>query len=200
MIEAYFDDLEERIEFLNQLNQGGRKDEALMLCCCYIEAIGSRKYYHSDRKGKNFAKILEKASENTLFSMIHPAKLLGVLKCIKLFKKDLVKIEPLIEKYGKTLQSQEEVLSNLQPVMSPAQITWCGDNFFKGTIAAITYDLVRSELVHDISIGEVTFSETIVNGKLVPDLNFDLLFPALVNIFLYIKNESMNKNKWYWEL
>lgn len=200
LIEAYFDDLEDRIDFLNQLNGDGRVDEALMLCCCYIEAIGSRRYHQSERKGKNFAKILEEGSKNDLFSMVHPSKLLQVLKNKKLFKNTIEKIEPIIIAYGKSLQTQGDILADLHSVLAPEQGAWFEDNLFKGTISAVTYDLVRNELVHDVSAGTVTFSETTINGNPVPDLDFKLLHPALRNVFEFVKSESIGNNKWYWEL
>lgn len=199
MIKAYFDDLEGRIAFLKQLHQDGHRDEALMLCCCYIEAIGSRKHYQSDRKAKNYAKILEEESGNPLFSLVHPQQILCVLKGTKSFKNDMKRIEPLIENFGKALQTQTIVFDTLSPMLSEDQKKWLLDNLFKGTIAAISYDMVRSELVHDISAGNVTFSETTVNSAPVPDLNFDLLYPALLNIFVQVKNKSIETNSWYWE-
>jgi hypothetical protein len=41
-IKAYFDDLEQRIAFLRELQAAEHENEALMLCCCYIEALGSQ--------------------------------------------------------------------------------------------------------------------------------------------------------------
>ncbi len=73
-------------------------------------------------------------------------------------------------------------------------MTWLQDNLFKGTIAAISYELIRSELVHDISAGNITFSETQFKGHPVPDLNFELLYPALWTIFHRLENKSLKTN------
>jgi hypothetical protein len=51
-IRAYFDDLQGRIAFLGELYGMGRKNEALMLCCCYIEALGSRQSQEPEREGE----------------------------------------------------------------------------------------------------------------------------------------------------
>ncbi len=83
--------------------------------------------------------------------------------------------------------------------MTKDQTAWLRDNLFKGTIAAISYELVRSKLVHDIEAADVTFNETTINGNPVPDLNFELLYPALLNIFLRLKDKSLEANIWYWE-
>jgi len=91
MIGAYFDSLDTKIAFLKQLHQDDHRDEALILCCCYTEALGSQKYPSSDSKAKNYAKILEEEGGNPLFSLVHPRQLVRVLDNIKLFTGDLKK-------------------------------------------------------------------------------------------------------------
>ncbi|QBQ53075.1 hypothetical protein [Nitrosococcus wardiae] len=199
MIQAYFDDLEARIKFLPRLREEGHPDEALMLCCCYIEALGSRKHHQSSRKLKNYARILEEDSGNLLFSLVHPKRLRLVIQNAKPFKVDLSKIEPLIDQFGNELQPQQVVRDKLSGNLSDRQESWLQENLFKGTIAAISYERVRSELVHDISAGTVTFSESTFNGNPVPDLDFELLYQALINIFENIKKRSIEANAWYWE-
>jgi len=199
MIQSYFDDLGERIAFLDKLYTSSHTDEALMLCCCYIEALGSRQYHNSDRKAKNYYRILEKYSRNKFFSLIHPKQLRNVFLSKKLFKENINQIEQIIDGFGKKLLLQKDVASSLLPVMTEKQANWLEDNLFKGTIAAISYERVRSDLVHDISTSNLTFDETTFNDKPVPDLNFKLLYPALMNIFERLKENSLKSNKWYWE-
>ena len=183
MIKAYFDDMEMRISFLKDLSNGGHMNEALMLCCCYIEALGSRQYHDSDRKAKNYSKILEEYSGNEIFALIHPKQLKNVLTNKKLFNANFSQIEPIIDRFGNTLIQQKVVADKLLPVITAEQLNWLNDNIFKGTIAAISYERVRSKLVHDISTSNFTFSATEYAGKPVPDLNFSLLYPALSNIW-----------------
>ena len=151
-------------------------------------------------KSRNYAQILEEDSGNSLFALVHPKQLRLVLRQAKLLKPVLGKIEAQIDQFGNELQSQPTVLGKLHDSLSKQQESWLRENLFKGTIAAISYDRVRSELVHDVSAGTVTFSESTVNGEPVPDLNFDLLYQALVNIFINVKRISIEANAWYWEL
>ena len=199
MIQAYFDDLEKRIAFLKELNEGDHKDEALMLCCCYIEALGSRQYHDSDRKAKNYCRILGEHSGDNLFALIHPKQLKNVLMNKKLFQTNFTQIETIIAGFGKELIRQKVVFDSLSPVITKDQLNWLNDNLFKGTMAAISYERVRSELVHDISTSNLTFNETKFDGNPVPDMNFELLYPALMNIFRGLKEISLKTNKWYWE-
>ncbi len=199
MIQAYFDDLEKRIAFLKELYDGNHTDEALMLCCCYIEALGSRQYHDSDRKAKNYYRILVEHSGNKLFTLIHPKQLRNVLLKQKVFKSHITRIEPVIDGFGMELIPQKVVTGSLSPVITEDQVNWLNDNLFKGTMAAISYDEVRSKLVHDISTSSLSFSKTTFDGKPVPDMNFDLLYPALMNIFHSLKGISFKTNKWHWE-
>ena len=199
VIQAYFDDLEKRIAFLRELYCGNHTDEALMLCCCYIEALGSRQYHDSDRKAKNYYRILEEFSGNYLFTLIHPKQLRNVLKDKKLFKSNIKQIDPIIDGFGKELILQKIVSDSLSPVVTKDQMKWLNDNLFKGTMAAISYDRIRNDLVHDISTSNLTFKETTFDGKPVPDMNFDLLYPALMKIFDSFKEISLKTNRWYWE-
>jgi len=199
MIQAYFDDLEKRVAFLQELYDSDHTDEALMLCCCYIEALGSRKYHDSGRKAKNYYRILEKYGGNVLFSLIHPKQLRNVLGSKKLFKQNITQIDPIIDNFGKELVLQKVVSDQLSPVINEDQVNWLNDNLFKGTMAAISYERVRSDLVHDISTSNLTFDETTWEGNSVPDMNFGLLYPALLNIFQNLKESSLKSNKWYWE-
>ena len=199
MIQAYFNDLEKRVAFLKKLYDLDHTNEALMLCCCYIEALGSRQYHDSDRKAKNYYRILEKYSSNELFALIHPKQLRNVLRSKKLFEANITQIDPIIDNFGKELILQKVVSDSLSPVITEEQVNWLNDNLFKGTMAAISYERVRSDLVHDISTSNLIFEETTFNSKPVPDINFKLLYSALMNIFHNLKKNSLKSNKWYWE-
>jgi len=194
MIRAYFDDLEKRIVFLKELHNGHHRAEALMLCCCYIEALGSRQYNDPNRKAKNYYRILVEFSGNSIFALVHPKQLKNVLKDKKLFKPNIDQIDSIVDGFGKELIPQQEVIDRLAPVVTEKQVTWLNDNLFKGTMATIYYDRVRSDLVHDISTSNLTFSKTTFDGKPVPDMNFELLYPALMNIFDSIKEMSLRTN------
>ncbi|MBW1746325.1 MAG: hypothetical protein JRJ25_08480 [Deltaproteobacteria bacterium] len=66
---------------------------------------------------------------------------------------------------------QKVVSDSLLPVINEKQVKWLNDNLFKGTMAAISYERVRSDLVHDISTSNLTFGETTFGGKPVQHLS-----------------------------
>ena len=198
MIKAYFDDLENRVDFLKELRNRCHRDEALMLCCCYIEALGNRQYQDSNNK-KNFYKILIEFSGNGIFEFVHPKQLKKVLNCQKCFQVNIDQITPIVDGFRKELIPQEKVIHCLAPVATEIQKRWLDESLYKGTMAAIAYEQIRSDLVHGISGSEISFSETTFNGKPVPDINFEMLYTALVNIVNSLKKISLKTNSWYWE-
>src|SRR5574341_345917 len=94
-IKAYFDDLQSRVAFLAELDDKGRKNEALMLCCCYIEALGSRQSREPDRKAKNYCSVLAEHGNNEIWRLIHPKQLKNVLSANGLFREGVRSLEPL---------------------------------------------------------------------------------------------------------
>ncbi|MFA6470993.1 MAG: hypothetical protein WCU00_03045 [Candidatus Latescibacterota bacterium] len=198
-IKAYYKNLEQRISFLKELHEDGHVNEALMLCCCYIEALGSQRYQDSDRKAKNYCTILDEHGGDVIFGLVHPKRALQVLSTVNLFQRNIVEIQEAISGIENQLYEKRAFLQLLAPVTTPEQQNWLNENVFKLTIAAISYDHVRCQLVHDISAGPVSFSETTFNGKPLPSIEFRLLYKGLKNVFAKAKCKSIETNKWYWE-
>jgi len=138
-------------------------------------------------------------SGNNIFALVHPKQLKNELKDKNLFKANIDQIETIVDGFGKELIPQKAVSDSLSTVVTEEQMNWINDNLYKGTMAAISYDRVRSDLVHDISTSNLTFSETTFDGKPVPDMNFELLYPALIKIADSLKEMSLKTNTWYWE-
>lgn len=198
-IRAYFDDLRNRISFLKELYGNGRKDEALMLCCCYIEALGSRQSQEPERKAKNYCSVLAEHGQNEIWSLIHPEQLKNVLTANGLFKDTVPALQPLIDSFGAQLVEPQDALARLDTALNAQQRAWLADNIFKGSIANISYERIRSELVHDISAAPISFSETSYKGNPVPDLNFEMLYASLCNIVKVSQERAIATNKWWFE-
>jgi hypothetical protein len=198
-IRAYYDDLQKRIAFLSELYDMRRKDEALMLCCCYIEALGSRQSPEPERKAKNYCNVLGEQGKNEIWRLVHPKQLKNVLADNGLFKGTLDALEPLINDFGAQLVQPEQVRANLDPALNEQQRLWLDNNLFKATIASISYERIRSELVHDISAASISFSETSYKGQPVPDLNFEMLYTSLRHIVNTSQERAVATNKWWFE-
>ncbi len=199
-IEAYFDKLQERIAFLHELHAEERECEALMLCCCYIEALGSRELTGLDLKAKNYCAILSEEGDNKIWRLIHPKQLKKVLSTNGLFKEQFNTFEPVIDDYGPQLIEPQELLARLEPSLDEKQRSWLQDNIFKGSMAMISYERIRCELVHDIDAEtSISFSETTYNGNPVPILDFEALYSSLKKIVAASQKKAVSSNKFWYE-
>lgn len=72
LIVAFFDDLNEKLSFLEHLVAKGRCDEARVLCVCYIDGLSN--WLHDDPLvlSKNFVVALTQYSGEQIFSLIVP--------------------------------------------------------------------------------------------------------------------------------
>lgn len=199
-IEAYFDNLQHRIAFLPALNAKGRECEALMLCCCYIEALGSREIAGRDIKAKNYCAILSEEGGNEIWRLIHPKQLKKVLSTNGLFKEQFNTLEPLIDDFGSQLIDPQELLAHLEPSLDGKQRSWLQDNIFKGSVAMISYERIRCELVHDIEAEtSISFGETTYKGNPVPKLDFEALYSSLKKIVAASQKKAVSSNKFWYE-
>lgn len=198
-IKAYFDDLQNRLAFLSDLHVMGRKDEALMLCCCYIEALGSRASDEPEQKARNYCDILAAQGCNEIWRLVHPKQLKDLLSSKPLFTGVYGTLEPLIDGFGGHLIDPREVLARLDPPLNEQQRSWLQGNIFKGSMANISYERIRCELVHDISGGGISFSETMHNGNPVPNLDFEVLYSSLRKIVEASREKAVCTNKWWFE-
>src|SRR4051812_46272776 len=74
-IQAFFDDLEKRIQFTDTLFAEEHRDEARLLCCVYIEALGNGLEGNTLGGAATFTKVLELYGGEPLLSLIHPKAL-----------------------------------------------------------------------------------------------------------------------------
>jgi len=66
-------------------------------------------------------------------------------------------------------------------------------------MANISYERIRSELVHDISAAPISFGDTSYKGKQVPDLDFEMLYNSLRNLVEVSQERAISTNKWWFE-
>src|SRR4051794_10677404 len=101
-----------------------RKNEALMLCCCYIEALGSRQSPEPDRKAKNYCRILAEHGQHEIWRLVHPKQLKNVLATNGLFKDAFNALESVINDFGTRLVEPEHARAKLDSVLSEQQRAW----------------------------------------------------------------------------
>jgi hypothetical protein len=161
--------------------------------------LGAGSHKSRSGKAKNYCKVLAEHGKNEIWQLIHPKQLKNVLSANGLFKDTFAALKPIIDTFGAKLIDPQELRAQLDPGLNAQQRAWLNDNLFKGSIANITYERIRSELVHDISAAPISFSETSYKGNQVPDLNFEMLYTSLRNIVEVSQGRAISTNKWWFE-
>jgi len=200
-MEAYFKGLNNKITFLKELFDDGHKEEALLLCCCYIEGLGNQLYWPTDGSCRNFVYILKEHSIKKILWHIHPKQLqIGLSEARNSRVREIgKKLEAILIEARKAnvLYPEKEILLLSETVLKVDELEKLSQNLWRGTIAAIAYDRIRSELVHRLGAVDVSFSNMTFEGHALPNIDFELLYSPLMHVFVYVKELSLSSGKWF---
>lgn len=72
LIEAYWDDVAERVEYLDELVRRGRFTEALTLCATYVDGLAGVLGAPGTKNGPAFCAALRAHEPSPYFALIHP--------------------------------------------------------------------------------------------------------------------------------
>lgn len=180
MIEAGFNDFEKRVNLLSELNQKGYEEEALLLCCCYIEAMGNL-YFRGGGRQFNFYHILKNFGGEDVLMYIHPKQLWIGLRSAK--GKDVQeigqKIGGALRKVKGNLHTEDEALTLVAHMLNKKEMRKFRDNLWRGTLATLAYMHLRNPAVHELGGAKsFSFQGTTFNGV----LDFSLLYKGMLNI------------------
>lgn len=198
-IDAYFKDLENKVAFLDDLFLQKRSDEALILCCCYIEGLAGNYYWPEERSFFNFVRIFEELSEDDIFRYIHLKQLKVGFESArnKKLNKILKSIETIQPDLNQKLFSKAETQEAIEPHLPKDEVTIFRENLWRGTIAALAYQQLRNLAVHNLGAIDISFNTTKFKGTIMPNLDFKLLQPALKIILGKLKKVSLDSGYWY---
>jgi len=191
-IDAYLKRIEKRICFLKELHKE-HKEEALTLCCCYIDAFASKEYSESDETAVNFCSMLEKYFQPELCT-IHPKQLKDILSNNGDFDECFSSYAEILDDLSETC-SKEDMVSKLSHLTNNKQEQWLTNYMYKGSIAYIAYKRIRCGLVHNMSGPEIEFDKIRFNGNPIPRLGFNTFYKALTKMFEDYKNKSISQNE-----
>lgn len=198
-IEAYFDDLRRRVEFLPKLHATGYENEALLLCCCYIEGLGSSLYWPDEASARNFVRVLEKQGSEEMLWHIHPRQLLSALevRMPKLYQRISDRLAAAFATGQDALRTKEEVITLVNDRLTVEEMQQLKGHLWRGTLASLVYSNIRSPLVHGLSASPILLSRTTLRGQQVPVLDFALLYPQLSEILERVRELSVTTNSWF---
>ena len=199
-IEIFFKDLESKIAFLNDLYSSERKDEAKVLCSCYIDALANNRYWPDERSNYNFVRLLQEYCKEEIISYIHP-KMLGdalLQKRGRTWRDINNKISEALQKSRGRFYSGTEMLDILSPLVTAAELEKIKEELWRGTYAAIIYSRMRVPSVHGLGTADgITFDNTTFKDQPVPPIEFPMLYEFIKGIEPELRRLSLETEKWF---
>ena len=198
-IEAFFEDLEQKALFTDSLYQDGHKDEAQLLCCCYIEACGNGLAATSTVGAECFTKVLTDHGEEPVLELIHPRAIQESLPYKSTSPASKSSLEGALQKLPTNeVLTSGELLVTMQPLVSPEAFEFLKRELWRGSIASIVYSRIRSPGVHRFGRQKnLIFSGTAYNGEPIPEIDFPILRRALDRVIEHAKQVSLSSNSWF---
>jgi len=198
-IRAYFERLEGRARFAQELWEAGRKPEALLLACACIEAVANFHYFPNKESRYNFAKLLVEHGEVKFLKMIHPVALLDAIRGRSSQEPGIAeKLEPHLPLNPTRFMTRSQLEENLRQSFTEPEFQGLLAISTLGTVAAVAYKFLRNPLAHwGSEMTSVSFNGTELDGQSAPDVTFDMIHAALVNIIEYLGRISLETNRWF---
>ena len=207
ILESYFRDLEKKTAFLQKLAKEGHEDEAMTLCCCYIDGLANGLYGQETGSNKNFIRALKEYGENEIWGLIHPLQLVrNVLEATersdkhKKLRRVIDKIIPILATIENRLYCDDEIIDRVKLELSQEETETLQKNLWRGLYANIVYDKIRCLAVHELGSSPLSFDKTTHKGEQVPPLYFYNLYPILGRILCEAKLRSLKTGKLYGRL
>jgi len=197
IIEGYFSDLERRVRVLPELYDAGYPDEALLVCCCYIEGMGGNLYWPDEGIARNFVRVLEEYGGEEILWHIHPKQLCESFQAIRGLRVLGLKLAATFDAEDHRLRSREEVVRHVTGPLTSDEIARLRQEAWRGTLANLVYARIRCQLVHNLSAAPLLLSKTTLRGESVPTLDFHLLYGPLCRTLEGVTNLSIRSNAFF---
>ena len=199
-IQGSFDDLRRRSDLLVELIRTNHEDEAYLLCVCYIEGLGNNLYWPEERSKWNFVRALKEYGGEEVLWHVHPKQLRLALAdaMSKRLRSIGEKLNEGLAKAEGRLYSEDEIFTLIAPALSEDEAETLRQNLWRGSLAALAYERIRSQLVHNLGTGgSISFDRTSFRGQAVPGLDFQMLYRALGEILQAARQLSVTSGTLY---
>lgn len=165
-----------RIRALPDLFEKGFRDEALILCCCYIETIGKwlSRYTADDRE--IFAKTLLRYGDDEIFGRLNAVLLLGALRQGDVAEEGIFgKLRPVLGPFPDSFLPREEIVGACRAALTVEEFTLLNESFWMGSLACAAHAITGCSGVQNGSLAVGSFVDAV--------LDFRLFYAALTRIF-----------------
>jgi hypothetical protein len=195
----YFDKWAQRMAFLDQLAASDHADEALLLACCYIDALANNLYPGDEGSHRKFVRVLSEHSNNSVFAAVYPPEILAFLasRDASWAKQFHDRLASHLKSLVGPLLGEDAFLGALQPPLNAQECEHLRRHLWRGTIASVLYTHVRSEAVHNFPPMNVVFGVSVFGGEPMRDLNYHLVGPAAKAVLTVCHDISLSTGKYY---
>lgn len=201
-IKAFFDDIDSKIAYLQELYNVSHREEAQVLCSCYIDGLASAFCWPDERNNFCFVKVLKDYGGNDIFAYIHP----------KMLDRALAKLSERGHKWkaihrsaslqlklaDMKLYEEAEILQFLSSCLDSSEKNKVSQELWRGSFASIVYHEFRIASVHGLGPpNRTTFEKTTFRGKPVPPIDFFMVHDSLKRIIIAARELSQKSGKWF---
>lgn len=198
-IEAYFNRFKERIAFLEELYRSSHRTEAMLLCCCYIDGLGSNLYPGEDLNKRAFVRVLREHAGSNLLSGVPASFFHERLEAAHAPGRAISeKLKPVFSPSELELLRPSRILSEGENRLCDVEFEVLKKHIWRATIAAIVYEELRCQYVHDLGgPAGLRFGESAFEGNPVPRIDFSVLHSCAEEILEACRKISLSTGRWF---
>ncbi len=195
----FFDDMEQRLAFLAQLEADGHQDEALTLCLVHIDRFAQWLRWPSTATGPNFVSALVEFGRQPVLGRLHPLQFIRALRRMKHpWPQIAEKIETVFPGPNYEVFEPKEFVPRLSFQVQASQLLAIEQELWRGTIANVAYTYLRNPAVHGFGASpSLSFDQTSYRGEEVPALSFALLHPCAGHLLQEGRRRTEETVEWF---
>jgi hypothetical protein len=197
-IDAFFQYHRGRAERLLDLWGQGYHDDALTLCCCYLDGLAGFAYHTSDRTAHNFVKLLREHGAQPQLVQCSPLALVKWLENQDGWRK--LTGNQLRSGFGNsltTLMSEGDFSNSLSSLLDPQDLQRLSKEIWRSSVAYIAYERLRNPFVHELGgPGAVIVVNATVSSEEV-SIDFQVLHRALLHAMEHFESLSRTTGRWF---
>jgi hypothetical protein len=177
LIDAYWDDVEERVHYLMSLLGAGRHNEALALCAVYLEGVAHALVCSNAPDAESFADEAEEHASDPYLSLVHPLQLVCVAAQLNGLSPSAVHgLHATFPGPEHTLLRKGQAVAIVRANLAHTDAAVVERALWKCTVAYVIYDFIntqsfrRREGANTIGLGTAFREGNAAQGLSVPEL------------------------------
>jgi hypothetical protein len=196
-IASFFEDVEARVAFLEDLIRTGHKPEAMTLCLTYIDSFAQLLRWPATSTGRNFVEALVEFGGDPLMPLAHPLHAARAFEAMK--AKDLAScIQTVFPGPSYELLPTTAFVGSLRPRVTQADLERLRGEIWRATIANVTYRHLRNPSIHLFRGGSgIWLSHTTYEGAPVPPIDFQQLLACVRGLVREARRRSEKTGQWF---